>query len=256
MADLSEVSLALWSKFAARVQGVLTRALIQLASDSANAGFASKPENDLNRELFFRMSRISRDDTSAVLAMDPAPTLEREHTWSMIPTPEANNLPSPDDVERAPREDKRPDFQWKFQDDLEADEERAMRTYVVECKRLRHPSANWKFNENYVLHGAVRFIAQGHLYGKDDTSGAMVGYIQAMEVAAILAEVNGYLGSKSLPQLSTPAPLLNSPHLHGTSHILLRANSRSPFRLDHFWIDLRNLLDPSVLPAPALNIRG
>jgi hypothetical protein len=237
MADLSEVSLELWSRFTARVQRVMKRALIQLAFDSANERFASKQENDLNRELFKRMARISKRDTSTVLAMDPAPTLLRDHTWSMIPTPEANNMPSPDDVERAPREDKRPDFQWKFQDDLESDAERAMRTYVVECKRLRHPSPKWKFNENYVLHGAVRFIAQGHLYGKDDVSGAMVGYVQAMEIAAILAEVNGHLLGAGLPQL--PTPTSDSPQLHGTSHVLSRVNSRSPFLLDHFWIDLR-----------------
>src|SRR3954454_21816122 len=111
MAGLDALSINLWSSFVGKVQGVVRGGLEQLATDATENGFGAWCENDLNRELFFRMRRIAANDHKELLSIVPRPVLSREHTWNLVATYEANNQPSPDDPERTPRENKRPDFQ-------------------------------------------------------------------------------------------------------------------------------------------------
>ena len=152
---------------------------------------------------------------------------------------DANNQPSPDDPERKPREDKRPDFQWAICDH-HADPDYSRRTFVVECKRLREPSPKgWRFNINYVEDGAKRFTIDTHLYGKDDLSGGMVGYVQYMEVGVIWGEVNHRLAAAGLPSVPMPQLHQGSSVIHASEHELSRMGGQSPFRLHHLWVDLR-----------------
>ena len=229
MADLVKISLGIWNEFTQAVTAIITEALKQLASENFQCGFADMQENDLNRELFHRICRITHRNKVALHAQSPKPVVERQHCWDMIPSFEMNSMPSPDDPERAPREDKRPDFQWRFQDDQEADPRRAMRTFVVECKRLRHPSGTWIFNENYVLHGVVRFVAPGHLYGKDDLAGAMIGYVQDMNTADILREINTVLDVIALSRILLLDTTNTSEQIHAASHNL----EQNPIILAH-----------------------
>jgi hypothetical protein len=169
----------------------------------------------------------------------PRPALSREHTWNLALVYEANNQPSPDDSERTPREGKRPDFQWNFQDDQAEDLDRATRTYVVECKRLGRAIGTWVLNVNYVAQGVRRFVDASHLYGKDDSGGGMIGYVQSMDVDSIWDEVAQQLVDAGFAALPKPGPHPGSTVLHSASHDLTRADAWSPFRLRHFWVDLR-----------------
>lgn len=240
MAGLDALATELWPAFVDKVQELLRSALEGLASDAATHGLADLCENDLNRQLFFRMTRIAAARHKTLLSLSPRPSLSREHTWNLHPFLEANNQPSPDDVERMPRENKRPDFQWSVQDDQADDLDRATRTYVVECKRLGQPSGSWVFNINYVNHGVRRYVDNAHLYGKDDAGGAMIGYVQSMSVATIWTEVDRQIASVGLTALRLPIRASGSSNLHFASHSLERMNAVTPFHLDHIWVDLRS----------------
>jgi hypothetical protein len=67
----------------------------------------------------------------------------------------------------------------------------------------------------------------------------MIGYVQSMDVDAIWAEVGEQLADAGLAALPMPGPHPGSTVLHSASHNLTRADARSPFRLHHFWVDLR-----------------
>ncbi|SDA26260.1 hypothetical protein SAMN05216315_12933 [Nitrosospira sp. Nsp18] len=239
MAGLDAVSINLWPSFVEKVQDVVRAGLERLAVDAGKNGFGACCENDLNRELFFRMRRIAANRHKLLLSLSPCPALCREHTWNLVPVNEANNQPSPDDPERTPRENKRPDFQWSFQDDQAVDLDRATRTYVVECKRLGQAIGTWIFNMNYVAQGVRRYIDKSHLYGKDDIGGCMIGYIQSMDVETIWTEVDQQLNMAGYERLPKPSPFPGSSVLHFASHDLTRLDSSSPFQLNHVWVDLR-----------------
>ena len=114
---------------------------------------------------------------------------------------EANNQPDADDSIRAKREYKRPDFQWGICDTNETNPERMDKFYTLEAKRLGSPSSSqWILNKNYILNGINRFILVEWGYGKSVSSGAMIGYIQNMELKEIL---NNEKGGLFLPFLST-----------------------------------------------------
>lgn len=240
MADVNALSTDLWLSFIDKVQEIIRGGLESLAADTEKGRLANLSENDLNRQLFFRMRRIAAARHKALLALTPRPTLHREHTWNLSPVIEANNQPSPDDIERTPRENKRPDFQWSVQDDEAEDLDRAARTYVLECKRLGEAAGRWVFNTNYVDHGVRRYIDAAHLYGKDDIGGAMIGYVQSMDIAAIWTEVDRQITMARLPSLPQPVQVSGSSVLHVASHHLSRADAASPFALGHMWVDLRS----------------
>ena len=239
MAGLNEVSINLWPSFVEKVQDIVKAGLQRLAEDAEENGFIASCENDLNRELFFRMRRIAADRHRTLLSLSPSPALSREHTWNLVAAYEANNQPSPDDPERTPRENKRPDFQWSFLDDQATDIDRSTRTYVVECKRLGQPIGAWIFNTNYVVQGVGRYIAKSHLYGKDDAGGGMIGYIQSMDIDSIWADIDHNLGSAGISSLPKLSPISGSPALHVASHELIRSDASSQFHLHHIWVDLR-----------------
>ncbi|MBD8548664.1 hypothetical protein [Sphingomonas sp. CFBP 8760] len=239
MAALDAIATGLWPAYVDRVKEVIRAGLERLAGDAGDGSLATENENDLNRELFFRMRRVATERHRELLSLLPRPALSREHTWNLVAAYEANSQPSPDDPERTPRENKRPDFQWSFQDDQAVDLDRSTRTYVVECKRLGTAKGRWIFNGNYVAHGVRRYVDGTHLYGKDDIGGAMIGYVQSMDVSTISIEVGKALAGAELPPLSTPSLQPGSPVVHVAEHELKRLGAASPFTLGHFWVDLR-----------------
>ena len=209
----------LWARRKAHFTGVALRALELLRHDAPNGD-----ENALNRELYFCMLRASRE-------LDPE---------GLYPGPAAEccNQPDPDEVTRATRESKRPDFTWAYLDPHEPDPRRSSIQFVVECKRLGTPSSpQWVLNKNYVANGVNRFVDPQWGYAKRFPAALMIGYWETMDGNVLLAEINSYLMSDGLPNMSLSAEGWKS--ISDLSHTLVRSFPISPFELRHFWIDLR-----------------
>lgn len=217
--------LLIWERHEKRVVDIILAALVILR----NKFDLPQSELLLNRELYFCLLEANRN------------------LWNLgsggfdhPPTTEGHNPPDPDDEERAIRENKIPDFCWGYIDHLEVDPRRSARSYVIECKRLGNPPRpDWVLNRNYVLNGIVRFVAEEHGYAKGEKSGAMVGYVQSMELDNILYEVNDACTSQAIPQLEAP---IGGWQINGTSflkHQVDRTFAVSPFHLSHLWVDIR-----------------
>ena len=156
------------------------------------------------------------------------------------PLLECNNQPDLDDEARASREQKRPDFQWAYLDRYESDPQRSSKQFVVECKRIGHPSRpDWVLNTNYINNGIARFRDPEWAYAKRFASGAMVGYWQSMDPTQLLNEINQACGASSLPSLILAGPWIQGSTIR-LEHTFERTFEISPFRLLHLWIDLRH----------------
>lgn len=211
----------LWARREAHFTSVAVRAL-ELLHASPPAG----DENALNRELYFCMLKASRE-------LDPE---------GIYPGPVAEccNQPDPDDLTRATRESKRPDFTWSYLDPHEPDPLRSSVQFVVECKRLGMPTnPQWILNSNYVEHGIHRFVDPQWGYGKRFPSALMIGYWQTMDSDSVLAEINSHLQTKGLPDIQLSAHGWRISSVTQLSHTLTRAFPISPFGLKHLWLDLR-----------------
>jgi hypothetical protein len=213
-------SAKLWKTRQAKCLAVIEAAL-QLLGKTTSLPTA---EVDLNRTLYFCLLQAHRQ-----LFPDD----------EIAPLSECNNQPDPDDQARAIREQKRPDFQWIYLDRYEADPSRSSRAFVLECKRLgTPPRADWPLNINYLQHGIHRFRHEDWAYAKQAECGAMVGYVQSMDLVAILSAVNAECGGDGLPNLNLAASWMEG----GTSkldHSFERPFPVSPLTLYHFWVDLR-----------------
>jgi hypothetical protein len=114
-----------------------------------------------------------------------------------LPAYDGRNPPHLEDAQKAKREDNQPDMYWTLLDHA-AHYPDWYRTFALECKRLgQQTSENWILVEQYVIEGIVRFFVEEKGYGKGCETGAMAGYVQDMELDAILAEVNLYLPNRS-----------------------------------------------------------
>lgn len=158
------------------------------------------------------------------------------------PVPEARNFPYKDDQYPIERENKIPDFQWHLIDSL-ADIDSCERHFALECKRLGKPSSpNWKLNENYVLNGICRFLTAPHEYGKGDDVCGMVGYVQNMSFDDILCEVNlaASVSPTTISPIPSPSDGWQQDSVTELEHALVRMFPISPFRMFHFWVDIRS----------------
>jgi hypothetical protein len=212
-----------------------TVSILLQALDHLTSTGPVEPEDELNRKLYFLLLEANRTAlTSSLGAFDCAPVYE------------GSNLPSADDIIRANRESKRPDFQWTCIDHTAPDPKHGVRAFVIECKRLGAPlRTDWEFNVNYVTNGIARFVNKEHGYACDDYKGAMVGYVQSMEFEDILSEVNSTSASMGIPLLSEPADGWKENGTSLLTHTLTRAFGATPFHLLHFWVDLRTRINPS-----------
>ncbi|MDP3110809.1 MAG: hypothetical protein Q8M71_01750 [Thermodesulfovibrionales bacterium] len=214
----------LWGNHETRVREVFSLALELLQKET----LLPTQENALNRKLYFCLLRANRILQAKNRGFDYPPIYE------------GNNQPDSDDVARATREYKRPDFQWGFIDNLESDPGKSAKHYIVECKRLGMSTNTWILNRNYIVHGVNRFIKAEWGYAKSTKSSAMIGYIQNMEMDDIFREVNLHGKEMSFPQILPPKDgWINS----GVSNLNQRLNRPevppTPFELRHIWVDLR-----------------
>lgn len=215
-----------WENFRNTIFTVIREALCLLReSENLPQIEDSAVKANLNRKLYFCFRKICH----------------RNQLNYHLPTLNGKNPPIEESAEPEPRESKLPDFQWQFIDHT-ADEAISARHFVVECKRLGKPSSpNWNLNQNYVNNGINRFISPEYGYGKGDDTRGMIGYIQSLSFAEILDEINKEIWNSQTISIITP-PKAGWTEF-GVSEIeqtLTRVFETSPFRLVHFWIDLRD----------------
>ena len=211
--------LALWDQHVQMVLAIVREALMRLAARPVTGG-----EPVLNRALYecaLEANRARHDSGQ--------PHLEPLITW------EGRNQPSPATAGASP-ENKIPDFQCGYIDHLCPDPLLSARIFVIECKRLGHPSpSGWNFNVRYVKDGVARFVDDRWKYGKHTEAGAMVGYLDGTPVLDVLTEVNVAAAAQSVPALGMPTG--PSAPLHELVHSLVRNFPESPFQLAHLWIE-------------------
>ena len=213
--------LPLWERHEARVLGLLRSALELLRTRRPTGG-----EPELNRELFLCILEVNRRNHDA----------GNEFWFDYAPTYEARNPPTPD-TEDSASEKKIPDLYWGYLDHQEPDPRRSSRNFVIECKRLgQATAAGWVFNVRYIADGVHRFLHPDWRYGKDVSSGAMVGYIESMDADAILEEVNVAAFQRGIAPIAWAGG--PTPPLHELGHSLGRTFQMTPFRLIHLWIEV------------------
>ncbi len=221
MSGLLISGLPLWEQHEERVLSILRSALLRLRTKRPQGN-----EHKLNREFYFCILDVNRENQ------------ESGGPWfDYPPVYEARNPPTPD-TEDSASERKIPDLSWGYIDHQEQDPRRSVRTFAIECKRLGSPSsAGWKFNVHYVCDGVRRFTNLEWQYGRNVATGAMVGYVESLTPGEIVAEVNGVLTELGVPAL--PLPEGTDESLTEMEHTFCRPFAISPFRLVHFWIDIR-----------------
>ena len=209
-----------WATQETRFLKIIECALLKLRS----AGSLPESEVDLNRLLYFHLLTASREICPESM---------------VAPMAECTNQPDPDDEARSTRERKRPDFQWAYLDRYEPNPHLSSRQFVVECKRLGvAPRSDWILNCNYSINGIERFRDPNWAYGKRAWSGAMLGYWQSMGGVELLDDVNNICHARSIPPLLLVGRL--APRMVSKlEHTFVRPFRNSPYRLYHFWVDLR-----------------
>ncbi|NCR25670.1 MAG: hypothetical protein GPJ20_06460 [Microcystis aeruginosa BS13-10] len=215
----------IWGNHEKRVLAIFRLALEMLQKNQE----LPQSEDELNRKLCFFVRHANQQLTISNQGIE----------WPCMY--EANNQPDADHSIRAKREYKRPDFQWGICDTNETNPERMDKFYILEAKRLGSPSSSrWILNENYILKGINRFILVEWGYRKSVSSGAMIGYIQNMELNEILNEVNEHCSQLTIIELTlSPEGWQND--VSRLDHQLERPDvPPSPFNLRHLWVDLRS----------------
>jgi hypothetical protein len=220
--------LPLWERYEERIRRLFIEALALLRQElDAAQGVRAQSEDDLNRRLYICLAKANFEACNST----------QEYLVS-LPAYEARNQPSLYDEQHSAHENKRPDFQCKYYNRLAKDFRDSEKVFTIECKRLGDSgSSSWKLNRNYIEHGARRFAVVSFAYGKGHSSGAMIGYVQSLELQDILDEVNEALVSDGLPELAPPVWRLGG--VTELSHQFVRPFPHSPFTLLHLWTDLR-----------------
>jgi hypothetical protein len=131
-----------------------------------------------------------------------------------------------------------PDFLWGYIDRT-APALYDVMDFTIECKRLRHASRSWNYNESYVRDGIQRFISEEKRYAIGVPSAVMVGYWQSMEADDVLADVNKAVVDRAIPLLILSSGGWKLAGISTLDHRLIRSFPVSPCHLRHLWIDLR-----------------
>lgn len=157
------------------------------------------------------------------------------------PVFEAQSLPDPDAQHLEPFEYKRPDIQWIHDDEGASDDRHREKSFVIECKRLGQTTpSRWDLNEQYVISGIHRFHSAEWKYGLHMSEGMMIGFVQDMDLNAILDVTNAHLTTRSQPQLKLEMPFVSA-GVSRLAHLFERSFHQSPFTLLHLWLDVRNV---------------
>ena len=216
-----------WTNFEARILKVIVSALEILRNGKRD--LTEENEDKLNYELYFCMLEAVRRLGGEDSGINSPPVYE---CWNQ-PLEEEELL----DVSRK----KRPDFQWGYIDHLEPNPRKSAKHYYIECKRLGTATRSDRvFNQNYVLHGVLKFVEPEWKYGRASSSGTMIGYIQSMEVKDILVEVNEEACNSDIPPIELGPKGWKENGVSRLKHEFNRPKVLpTRFTLRHFWLDLR-----------------
>ena len=216
-----------WASFETRILKVIVLALEILRNSKRD--LTKEVEDKLNYELYFCMlvavRRLGGEDSG----INSPPVYE---CWNQ-PLEEEELL----DVSRK----KRPDFQWGYINHSEPNPRKSAKHYYIECKRLGTPTRKDRvFNQNYVLHGVLKFVKPEWKYGRASSSGTMIGYIQSMEEKNVLAEVNKEAFNRNIPKIKLSPKGWKKKGVSSLEHKFNRPKVLpTHFKLRHFWLDLR-----------------
>ncbi|MTJ08782.1 hypothetical protein [Anabaena sp. UHCC 0204] len=231
-----------WANFEKCVLEIIILALEMLNKSSSLPLIEDAQKGDsLNRRLdicirraILEWEKINETDiaTSPKLNLKKQPDLENEQVFEDY-------------------EIKKPDFQWEFRDRLGKKDNlnSIFKNYEIECKRLGKKDISGRsFVAEYVNKGILRFTTSTHRYGQFTSSGAMIGYVQDMELQDILNEVNSFAVSASLPEI-----LLSPEGWKVETSILEHRLDRldvqpTQFDLRHLWLDMRNNYENNASP--------
>lgn len=218
----------LWQRHERLILNVLVRALVKLRKSKT----LPTDEVPLNDYLYTYMREV----------WCRLPLREKPNNFSLVPNSE--NPPRVRGEIGLNFTRKKPDFQWILSDPAQKDPIKAVKNYTIECKRLGDKTASgWNLLKEYVGNGIVRFLSEEHSYGRGATSGAMIGYIQNMELDDILSQINQVIDGEKKYQIPAIVfyPWRNSQDkIEEGSHALARKFTPLSFILHHFWVDLRN----------------
>ena len=221
----------LWKKHESTYVEVFTIALGILANSTCDIDHEDKISESLC-PILYKVCFIKSKESSREI---------RTPDWEKPIQPVA------DDELRGGKIRKRPDFTCKLTNPFAFDVDEYEISLHIECKRLGKPASNsWILNENYVVNGIHRFDSLEHEYGKRAFSGMMIGYIISMLPEQILIEINAY--QKTLCAKG-PAIEYKFTQNEVRQHLqrLNRKNIKPEvFELIHLWVDLRNLLVPTM----------
>lgn len=133
---------------------------------------------------------------------------------------------------------KKPDCQYVFYDS-QASRESFRKSLTIECKRLGRSAGSPQLNQDYVKHGICRFLCATHGYGRSAPCGIMIGYVQNMDLDAVLVEVNAECVRNRISQLVLFAAGWQEGLTSHLEHSFDRAFPITPFTLRHMWADVR-----------------
>ena len=202
--------------------------LVQLALEMMRKTETSFPvkEDFISRGLVKYLRRANEQLRRQGLHVDNLPLFQTQNQPD-------HEMPEGNEAER-----KKPDFLWEWYDVSESQDDKRYKYYAIECKRLGKPKS--KFCKPYVSEGVCRFINAEHSYSKYLRSGAMIGYVQSMETKEILKEVNAKAESSNVPLIKLNSKGWKKDGVSRLDHELDRPEvTPSPFKLRHFWLDLR-----------------
>nr|VFK43807.1 MAG: hypothetical protein BECKTC1821D_GA0114238_101833 [Candidatus Kentron sp. TC] len=210
-----------WAKHLDHYLAVFERALMLLGQEEESPIL----ERELNRLLDVKL-------------VDACVELDKKQRFSH-PVAEAKNPPDPKFRETQPYEEKWPDFQWTHIDQSMASKPEK-RSFAIECKRLGEPVKGRNLNREYVTKGVIRFQHPDWKYGQKLPDGLMIGYVQNGELNEILVEIDGALRDRAINELARDDEGWREDAVSRLSHRFARKFPISPFRLTHFWLDLRH----------------
>ena len=215
-----------WANFETRILKVFILALEILRCKESD--LTKENEDKLNYELYFCMLEAVRKLGGEDSGINSPPVYE------------CINQPLEDEEHLDISRKKRPDFQWGYINHSEPDPRKSAKHYYIECKRLGTPTrSSWVFNQNYISNGVLRFVKQEWKYGRASSSGTMIGYIQSMKPKEILAKVNQEAHNNNITEIQLNPEGWKKNSVSRLDHEFDRQVLPTPFKLRHFWVDLR-----------------
>jgi hypothetical protein len=158
--------------------------------------------------------------------------------YNELPTPiwEAPHQSMTDEELMLTKVPSRPDFTCTMVDPYASTPDMYEIYLHIECKRLGQSGTSWNLNKQYCISGIMRFDSTVNQYGKNATSGIMIGYIVNSNKSEILADVNRNLPSNIEELVFSTSKIVETTRTKYNRRNIVPFD----FTLYHIWADLRN----------------